>query len=349
MPARSSREATSRDRCGAGWRGVKPRGTKLLRPERFTPISAIGARGAVHTAVREMPELPEVETVRRGLAPALVGARFSRVTLRRANLRFPFPERFAARLEGRAVTHLARRAKYLTADLDSGETLIMHLGMSGRFDVALPDGRNLSPGDFYLEGAQGTPKHDHVVMAMSTGATVTYNDARRFGFMDLVPSADLAACRHFARMGVEPLDGLTGAVIAQLFRHKSAPLKAALLDQRLIAGLGNIYVCEALHRARLHPEAPAGSLAKPDGRPTAKANALAKAIVKVLEEAVAAGGSTLRDYAQTDGRSGAFQHAFRVYDRVGLPCSRPGCGGAITRIVQANRSTFFCAACQPHG
>ena len=210
-------------------------------------------------AAREMPELPEVETVRRGLAPALVGARFSRVTLRRANLRFPFPERFAARLEGRAVTGLARRAKYLTAELDSGETLIMHLGMSGRFDVALPDGSNLSPGDFYLEGAQGTPKHDHVVMAMSTGATVTYNDARRFGFMDLVPSRDLAACRHFARMGIEPLDGLTGAVIARLFRHKIAPLKAALLDQRLIAGLGNIYVCEALHRARLHPEAPAGT------------------------------------------------------------------------------------------
>ncbi|MGH1587011.1 bifunctional DNA-formamidopyrimidine glycosylase/DNA-(apurinic or apyrimidinic site) lyase [Methylobacterium phyllosphaerae] len=296
-----------------------------------------------------MPELPEVETVRRGLAPALVGARFSRVTLRRANLRFPFPERFAARLEGRAVTGLARRAKYLTADLDPGETLIMHLGMSGRFDVALPDGSNLSPGDFYLEGAQGTPKHDHVVMAMSTGATVTYNDARRFGFMDLVPSADLATCRHFARMGIEPLDGLTGAVIAQLFRHKLAPLKAALLDQRLIAGLGNIYVCEALHWARLHPETPAGRLARPDGRPTVKANALAKAIVRVLEEAVEAGGSTLRDYAQTDGSAGAFQHAFRVYDRVGLPCSRPGCTGAVTRIVQANRSTFFCAACQPAG
>ncbi|MGU3665242.1 bifunctional DNA-formamidopyrimidine glycosylase/DNA-(apurinic or apyrimidinic site) lyase [Methylobacterium sp. A49B] len=294
-----------------------------------------------------MPELPEVETVRRGLAPAMVGARFSRITLRRPNLRFPFPDRFAARLEGRAVTSLARRAKYLTADLDSGETLIMHLGMSGRFDVALPDGRNLSPGDFYLEGASGTPKHDHVVMAMSTGATVTYNDARRFGFMDLVPSRDLAACRHFARMGIEPLDGLTGAVIARLFRYKIAPLKAALLDQRLIAGLGNIYVCEALHRARLHPEAPAGSLAKPDGRSTPKANALAKAIVQVLEEAVAAGGSTLRDYAHTDGSAGAFQHAFRVYDRFGLPCSRPGCGGSVARIVQANRSTFYCATCQP--
>jgi formamidopyrimidine-DNA glycosylase len=293
-----------------------------------------------------MPELPEVETVRRGLAPALVGARFSRVTLRRADLRFPFPARFAARLEGRTVTGLARRAKYLTADLDSGETLIMHLGMSGRFDVAFPDGRNLSPGEFYLEGAQGTPRHDHVVMAMSTGATVTYNDARRFGFMDLVPTGGLATCRHFARMGLEPLDGLTGAVIAGLFRHRIAPLKAALLDQRLIAGLGNIYVCEALHRARLHPETPAGRLARPDGRPTAKANALAKAIVAVLEEAVEAGGSTLRDYARTDGRAGAFQHAFRVYDRVGHACSRPGCAGSIARIVQANRSTFYCVACQ---
>ncbi|GJE37507.1 bifunctional DNA-formamidopyrimidine glycosylase/DNA-(apurinic or apyrimidinic site) lyase [Methylobacterium persicinum] len=294
-----------------------------------------------------MPELPEVETVRRGLEPAMVGARFSRLTLRRPNLRFPFPERFAARLEGRTVTALARRAKYLTAALDSGETLIMHLGMSGRFDVALPDGRNLSPGDFYLEGAQGVPKHDHVVMAMSSGATVTYNDARRFGFMDLVPSASLETCRHFAKMGVEPLDGLTGAVIAGLFRGKVTPLKAALLDQRLIAGLGNIYVCEALHRAKLHPEAPAGSLAKPDGRPATPANALARAIVAVLTEAVQAGGSTLRDYARTDGSAGGFQHAFRVYDRFGLACARAGCTGTVARVVQAGRSTFFCATCQP--
>jgi formamidopyrimidine-DNA glycosylase len=214
-----------------------------------------------------MPELPEVETVRRGLAPAMVGARFSRVTLRRANLRFPFPERFAARLEGRTVTGLARRAKYLTADLDSGETLIMHLGMSGRFDVALPDGSNLSPGDFYLEGALGTPKHDHVVMAMSTGATVTYNDARRFGFMDLVPSRDLAACRHFAKMGIEPLDGLTGAVIAQLFRHKVAPLKAALLDQRLIAGLGNIYARPCTGPGCTRRRRPGAWPGPTDGRP----------------------------------------------------------------------------------
>ena len=294
-----------------------------------------------------MPELPEVETVRRGLEPAMVGARFSRVTLRRANLRFPFPEGFAARLEGRSVTALARRAKYLTAALDSGETLVMHLGMSGRFDVGMPDGRNISPCDFYLEGAQGNARHDHVVMAMSSGATITYNDARRFGFMDLVPSAGLATCRHFARMGVEPLDGLTGAAVARLFRGKITPLKAALLDQRLIAGLGNIYVCEALHRARLHPEAPAGILATADGGPTARANALAKAIVRVLNEAVEAGGSTLRDYARTDGSAGGFQHAFRVYDRLGLACTRPGCAGRVARVVQAGRSTFYCAVCQP--
>ncbi|MEA1830708.1 bifunctional DNA-formamidopyrimidine glycosylase/DNA-(apurinic or apyrimidinic site) lyase [Methylobacterium durans] len=294
-----------------------------------------------------MPELPEVETVRRGLAPALVGARFARVTLRRPNLRFPFPERFAARLEGQLVTDLARRAKYLTANLDSGETLIMHLGMSGRFDVALPDGRNVSPGDFYLEGALGTPKHDHVVMAMETGATVTYNDVRRFGFMDLVPTGTLAACRHFAGMGIEPLsEALTGEAVARLFRHRITPLKSALLDQRLIAGLGNIYVCEALHRAGLHPETPAGSLAGTNGGPTPKARLLARVIRDVLTEAVAAGGSTLRDYVHTDGSAGAFQHAFRVYDRVGEPCTAPGCRGTVARMVQSGRSTFYCAECQ---
>ena len=295
-----------------------------------------------------MPELPEVETVRRGLEPALVGARFSRVTLRRPNLRFAFPERFAERLEGRRVRALARRAKYLTAHLDSGETLVMHLGMSGRFDVSLPDGRNLSPGDFYLEGALGTPKHDHVVMAMETGARITYNDVRRFGFMDLVPTDGLAASRHFAGMGIEPLsEALTGEAVARLFRHRITPLKSALLDQRLIAGLGNIYVCEALHRAGLHPEATAGSLATESGRPTPKARLLARVIRDVLTEAVAAGGSTLRDYAHTDGSAGAFQHAFRVYDRVGEPCPAPGCRGVIGRMVQAGRSTFYCADCQP--
>lgn len=171
-----------------------------------------------------MPELPEVETVRLGLAPALIGASFSRVVLRRPNLRFPFPDRFAERLEDRTVRDLARRAKYLVADLDSGESLILHLGMSGRFDVTLPDGRNLSPGDFYLDGALGNAKHDHVVMAMSNGATVTYNDVRRFGFMDLVPTDELGTCRHFAGMGIEPLsDALTPEVLARLFRGRITP------------------------------------------------------------------------------------------------------------------------------
>ncbi|SFG70239.1 bifunctional DNA-formamidopyrimidine glycosylase/DNA-(apurinic or apyrimidinic site) lyase [Methylobacterium gossipiicola] len=294
-----------------------------------------------------MPELPEVETVRRGLEPAMVGARIARVTLRRPNLRFPFPDGFAERLEGRTVLSLDRRAKYLVAPLDSGEALILHLGMSGRFDVAMPDGRNLSPGDFYLEGALGTPKHDHVVIALSNGATVTYNDARRFGFMDLVPTADLATCRHFAAMGIEPLsDALTPEAMARLFRHKITPLKAALLDQRLIAGLGNIYVCEALHRAGLHPETRAGRLADADGAPTPEARRLAAVIPQVLAEAVAAGGSTLRDYAHTDGSAGAFQHAFRVYDRAGGPCRTAGCSGFIARITQAGRSTFYCATCQ---
>ncbi|MCJ2034682.1 bifunctional DNA-formamidopyrimidine glycosylase/DNA-(apurinic or apyrimidinic site) lyase [Methylobacterium sp. J-068] len=294
-----------------------------------------------------MPELPEVETVRLGLAPALVGARVGRVVLRRPNLRFPFPDRFAERLEGRTVTDLARRAKYLVAGLDSGESLIMHLGMSGRFDVALADGRNLSPGDFYLDGALGNTKHDHVVLALSNGATVTYNDVRRFGFMDLVPTEGLGSCRHFAGMGIEPLsEDLTPQAVARLFRGRITPLKAALLDQRLIAGLGNIYVCEALHRAGLHPEAPAGSLAKPDGTPTPRAKRLTKVIRDVLTEAVAAGGSTLRDYAHTDGGAGAFQHAFRVYDRVGHACGTKGCTGTIARIVQSGRSTFYCASCQ---
>ena len=295
-----------------------------------------------------MPELPEVETVRRGLAPAMVGARIARVTLRRPNLRFPFPPRFAERLEGRTILDLTRRAKYLTAPLDSGESLILHLGMSGRFDVRLPDGGNLSPGDFYLEGALGNARHDHVVMALGNGATVTYNDARRFGFMDLVATAEIDTCRHFAAMGVEPLsEALDAATLARLFRHRITPLKAALLDQRLIAGLGNIYVCEALHRAGLHPTLRAGSLAGTDGGPTPKAKKLVREIKAVLTEAVAAGGSTLRDYARPDGMRGAFQHGFRVYDRAGLACAARGCGGRIARIVQGGRSTFYCATCQP--
>jgi formamidopyrimidine-DNA glycosylase len=292
-----------------------------------------------------MPELPEVETVRRGLEPAMMGARLTRVEQRRPDLRFPFPERFVERLEGQTVTGLSRRAKYLLVDLSSGEVLVMHLGMSGRFLVQ-QGGTVTAPGEFHYEHG-GESAHDHVVFRLSTGAVVTYNDARRFGFMDLVPRNEIETCRHFDGMGIEPLGNeLSGEAIARLFRGKRTPLKAALLDQRLIAGLGNIYVCEALFRARLHPQAAAGSLATAAGEPTAKAAELAAIIRDVLNEAVEAGGSTLRDHAQVDGTLGYFQHRFRVYDREGEACTTPNCSGTVSRLVQSGRSTFYCPVCQ---
>ncbi|MGO4706391.1 bifunctional DNA-formamidopyrimidine glycosylase/DNA-(apurinic or apyrimidinic site) lyase [Microvirga sp. 2MCAF38] len=295
-----------------------------------------------------MPELPEVETVRRGLEPAMVGQRFIKVAQRRPDLRFPFPERFVERLEGHSVTGLGRRAKYLLVDLSSGEVLVMHLGMSGRFLVTM-NGETREPGSFHHDPGGESP-HDHVVFHLSNGATIIYNDTRRFGFMDLVPRAEIETCRHFAAMGIEPLGNeLSGETIARLFAARRTPLKAALLDQRLIAGLGNIYVCEALFRAKLHPEAPAGSLTSKTGKPTAKAHELADIIRDVLNEAVKAGGSTLRDHAQVDGTLGYFQHAFRVYDREGETCITPGCSGTVARLVQSGRSTFYCPKCQPSG
>ena len=292
-----------------------------------------------------MPELPEVETVRRGLEPAMVGARIDAVEQRRPDLRFPFPERFAERLTGQEIAGLGRRAKYLLADLSSGEVLIMHLGMTGRFLVN-HNGARFAPGEFYAE-AGGERTHDHVVFRLSNGAAVVYNDARRFGFMDLAPRASLAESRHFKDVGIEPLGNeLSGEAIARLFHKRKAPLKAALMDQRLIAGLGNIYVCEALFRGGLHPQAPAGSLATPTGRPRERAHRLAEAIRDVLTEAVEAGGSTLRDYAQTDGSLGYFQHSFRVYDRQGEACVTPLCTGTVKRLAQGGRSTFFCPSCQ---
>lgn len=295
-----------------------------------------------------MPELPEVETVRRGLEPVLVGARIVAVEQRRADLRFPFPESFVQRLVGREVVLLRRRSKYLLADLSEGESLVVHLGMTGRFLVEQP-GAATRPGAFH-RAAGGDPAHDHVVFRLSTGATLTYNDVRRFGFMDLVPTSGLAGSRHFRDLGLEPLGPeLTGEVLAALFRGRRTPLKSGLMDQRRLAGLGNIYVCEALFRAGLDPRAPAGSLATPTGRPRAGARRLAQAIRAVLAEALEAGGSTLRDYAQVDGSLGHFQHAFRVYDRAGEPCPTEGCGGRIARLVQAGRSTFYCPRCQPAG
>lgn len=292
-----------------------------------------------------MPELPEVETVRRGLEPAMAGARFEAVETRRPDLRFPLPERMAERLTGRRVEALGRRAKYLLADLDNGEVLVMHLGMSGSFRV---DEREKS----YAPGSCAHTRtiaraHDHVVFAMSSGARVTYNDPRRFGFMALIPRSELATHPLMRHIGIEPLGNeLDGAVLARAFAGRSTSLKAALMDQRLIAGLGNIYVCEALHRAGLSPLRAAGTLATRAGKPTARAVRLAKDIRTVLQEAVAAGGSTLRDHAQTNGELGYFQHTFRVYDREDEPCLKPGCGGTVRRITQNGRSTFYCPRCQ---
>jgi formamidopyrimidine-DNA glycosylase len=291
-----------------------------------------------------MPEMPEVETVRRGLAPVLVGAAINEVEQRRPDLRFPFPERFVKRLTGRRVEHLSRRAKYLLAGLDSGETLIMHLGMSGSFRIET-DGE-ATPGDFHFPRSKDAA-HDHVVFGLSNGARITYNDPRRFGFMLLTPTDRLAEHRLFARLGVEPLAAdFDGVVLARLFAGRKTPLKAALLDQNLVAGLGNIYVSEALHRARLSPLREAGSIVRPKGGPTAEAKRLVSAIRAVLEEAVEAGGSTLRDHRQTDGALGYFQHSFQVYGKEGAACRHPRCTGTIMRLTQGGRATFYCPVCQ---
>lgn len=292
-----------------------------------------------------MPELPEVETVRRGLAPVMEGRRIERVEARRPDLRFPFPERFAERLTGRTVTSLGRRAKYLLADLDDGETLVMHLGMSGSFRIDLGEDA-AAPGAFHHPRSKAAT-HDHVVLALSGGATITYNDPRRFGFMALIPRAGLEAHPLFRDVGIEPLgNALDGDLLAKLFAGKQTSLKAALLDQRLIAGLGNIYVCEALHASGLSPTRPAGVIARKDGGPTGKAKLLAASIRATLEAAIAAGGSTLRDFSHADGALGYFQHSFRVYDREDEPCPTENCRGMVKRIVQSGRSTFFCPLCQ---
>lgn len=292
-----------------------------------------------------MPELPEVETVRRGLEPTLVGAVIRKLERRRADLRFPFPPDFDGRIEGKSVLALGRRAKYLLADLDSGDVLVMHLGMSGSFRIEAPAGAT-TPGVFHHDRSKD-PAHDHVAFKLSNGARIVYNDPRRFGFMDIVARRDLPAHPFFRDLGVEPLGNeLDGELVSELFRGKKTPLKAALLDQRLIAGLGNIYVCEALHRAGLSPKRIAGTLSRKGDGGSPRTALLATSIRAVLEEAVAAGGSSLRDHRQADGALGYFQHAFRVYDREGEPCAKPGCHGVVKRIVQSGRSTFYCGVCQ---
>lgn len=296
-----------------------------------------------------MPELPEVETVMRGLKPVMEGRVIAQAEARRPDLRLPLPPDFARRLEGRRVESLARRAKYILAHLDDGHVLMIHLGMTGRVSVLGPDGRSAHLGEFHDPqgpGGAGGRRHDHVVLTMAEGTRIVYSDPRRFGLMDLFPAAELPSHKLLKHLGVEPLsEALDAPYLARAFAGKSAPLKAALLDQAIIAGLGNIYVCEALHRSKLSPRRTAGSLAKA-GKLSPRLGSLIGHIRAVLAEAIAAGGSTLRDYARADGSDGAFQRAFAVYDRAGKPCARPGCAGTVKRIVQANRSTFYCPACQ---
>ncbi len=293
-----------------------------------------------------MPELPEVETVRRGLQPVMEGARILTAEVRRADLRFPFPERFAERLAGRTVTSLGRRSKYLLADLDGDDVVIMHLGMSGSFRIAQAATGGDVVGEFHHERSRDAA-HDHVVLSLSSGATVTYNDPRRFGFMLMTPRASLADHPLIAKLGVEPIgNDLSAGHLASAFRGKAAPLKAALLDQSIIAGLGNIYVCEALHRAGLSPQRAAGTLVTKGGDPTVRLERLVPIIREVIAEAIAAGGSSLRDHAQPSGELGYFQHSFHVYDREGEACRRCGDAHTVRRIVQSGRSTFYCAACQ---
>jgi formamidopyrimidine-DNA glycosylase len=283
-----------------------------------------------------MPELPEVETVRRGLEPVMVGARLAAVEARRPDLRFPFPDGFVQRLTGARLTALDRRAKYLLAATDRDETLVMHMGMSGRFEIE-GAGR---PGAF-ARAQPADPQHAHVVFRTEAGARVTFFDPRRFGYMTLIETAALERHPWFAALGPEPLsEAFDTHYLGAILAGRRQPIKAALLDQRIVAGLGNIYVCETLHRAGVAPTRAAGTLKR------AKLQTLVESVRAVLEDAIAAGGSTLRDFAGADGALGYFQHSFKVYDQEGRPCPRPGCGGVIGRIVQGGRSSFYCPVCQ---
>ena len=282
-----------------------------------------------------MPELPEVETVRRGLEPVMTGQVIARARVNRPDLRWPFPPRMAERLQVRKILGLRRRSKYILADLGSGETLLIHLGMSGRMLVSGdPLGR-------FVHDHPAAQKHDHVVLDMEGGARVTFNDPRRFGAMDLMPTDAVETHPLLSKLGPEPLGNAFDEIyLTAALGGRNTPVKSALLDQRIVAGLGNIYVCEALFRAGIAPTRRAGRIAKP------RVAALVPVIRAVLSDAIAAGGSSLRDFRQTDGELGYFQHSFDVYDREGLPCRRGDCTGMIRRIVQSGRSSFYCPSCQ---
>ncbi|MDB5659310.1 MAG: DNA-formamidopyrimidine glycosylase [Cypionkella sp.] len=280
-----------------------------------------------------MPELPEVETVRRGLLPAMEGRLIERAEVNRPDLRWPLPLNMAERLTGQRVVALRRRSKYILADLSSGETLLIHLGMSGRMLVS-----GITLGNFFHDHA-APEKHDHVVLHMEGGARVTFNDARRFGAMDLLPTATADEHPLLSEIGPEPMgNAFNESYLAAKLKDRNTPIKSALLDQHLVAGLGNIYVCEVLYRARIAPNTRAGSIAN--------AGSLVPIIREVLAEAIEAGGSSLKDYRRTNGELGYFQKSFAVYGREGQPCQTPGCTSTIARMVQSGRSSFYCPTCQ---
>jgi formamidopyrimidine-DNA glycosylase len=282
-----------------------------------------------------MPELPEVETVRRGLAPVMEGQVIAQARVNRPDLRWPFPENMADRLTGTRVERLRRRSKYILADLSSGETLLIHLGMSGRMLVSG------DPLGTFVHDHPAPEKHDHVVLDMGQGARVTFNDPRRFGAMDLMDTAEAERHPLLVSLGPEPLgNGFSESYLSGMLKGRRTPIKSALLDQKIIAGLGNIYVCEALYRARIHPARKVNRISE------ARLGALVPIIREVLQDAIAAGGSSLRDFRQADGELGYFQHSFDVYGREGAPCRSEGCADTVRRIVQSGRSSFYCASCQ---
>lgn len=282
-----------------------------------------------------MPELPEVETVKRGLTPVMVGAVIERADVNRPDLRWPFPPQMAKRLSGQQVLGLRRRSKYILADLANGETLLIHLGMSGRMLISG------DPLGKFVYDHPAPEKHDHVVLHMANGARITFNDPRRFGAMDLLQTATAEQHKLLAALGPEPLgNAFHEQHLIDAFKGRNTPVKSALLDQRIVAGLGNIYVCEALFRAGIRPTQKAGRIG------AARVATLVPIIRQVLEEAIEAGGSSLRDFRQADGELGYFQHSFDVYGREGEVCRTPDCTATIARLVQSGRSSFYCPNCQ---